>query len=721
VIAALESLDVSTGTWLAQRDPALAHLPEVIAAAGPHAVLHDVQWEPGRECRLAFSVAMSTSAATFVAFHADARGWAQYDFRSDPALPGLATITEPVAVSERWSSVVEEPILECSVRPVRYRPGSRCVLRYDLQTASGVASYYAKVFATSVFPDAARRATQIAAAATRVQVPPVVAVWSDLSTTVSGAIGGRSASAVLRDKTVPIDSRIDLAWRLGGLLADFHGLTVEVPRRTAADHVHGIAALLPAVQRADAVLADRLGRLLDGLARKLPRNDYQDVVSHGAFRPGQVILDGARLHLLDLDGVCRSDAARDLGNASSYLAWQAIREPSQRLEPGRLDDALLKGYQSRGRAIDPASLVWWRVVGMAQIAARRFRRLEIADWAFAAHLLDLAETTLIPSPIGRDKMTPTEQLEREQAADLLRRALAQRLPAASRLTVRSSQELSSAIDRRRVVSYTVDGLDPTGPSQLIAKTFTESRRAELLSTHLQALSDGPFATGRFRVPQLLAFLPDEKLVLYRACTGTPLNSLLRNGGPEGGSRDGLRNAAGWLAQLHLSSVQLPRSFDTTQEVASTSAWAAVVGQSDPGVLEPAQRLASRWATQGEASPAVTQVPIHKDFHAGHIVIGDSVGVIDLDEARQGDRAFDLAHFCAYLEFTGDTGAHREAFLEEYSRLTGWVDDGSFARYAAYTWLKIAKQLALGSGPCRNDRGGWAVGDAVRRGLACLAL
>ena len=59
---------------------------------------------------------------------------------------------------------------------------------------------------------------------------------------------------------------------------------------------------------------------------------------------------------------------------------------------------------------------------------------------------------------------------------------------------------------------------------------------------------------------------------------------------------------------------------------------------------------------------------------------------------------------------------------EYTRLTGWADDGSLARYGAYTWLKIAKQLALRSGPfrSRNEDSGWEVGDAVARGVACLA-
>ena len=315
-------------------------------------------------------------------------------------------------------------------------------------------------------------------------------------------------------------------------------------------------------------------------------------------------------------------------------------------------------------------------------------------------------------------MTQTDVLHENHGTGLLRAALVGLTLDPAQVTVVSGQELTSAAGRRRVVRYVVEGLDPTGPAQVIAKSFTERRRAQLLCEHLQVLSRGPFAVGRFRVPELLAFLPQENLVLYRAGTGVPLSQLVENSV----SLDGVRDAARWLATLHMSHLQLPRSFDEVREVASTHAWAAVVGGHSPEVLEPAQRLASQWATFGPPSPAATHVPIHKDFHSGHVLVDDSVCVIDLDEARQGDRAFDLAHFCTYLEWQGDQDAvRREAFLQEYSSWTGWSDDGSFARYEAYTWLKIAKQLALRSGPCRTriEPSGWEVGNAVARGLTCL--
>ena len=128
-----------------------------------------------------------------------------------------------------------------------------------------------------------------------------------------------------------------------------------------------------------------------------------------------------------------------------------------------------------------------------------------------------------------------------------------------------------------------------------------------------------------------------------------------------------------------------------------------------------------WATAGSSIRAAP-VPIHKDFHAGHLLRDDCVGFIDLDEARRRPRF----RPGALLRVSGVRRRREwrpiEAFLDEYALLTGWSDDGSLAWYSAYTWLKIAKQIALRSGPSRTlaADSGWQVGDAVARGLACLA-
>jgi aminoglycoside phosphotransferase (APT) family kinase protein len=132
------------------------------------------------------------------------------------------------------------------------------------------------------------------------------------------------------------------------------------------------------------------------------------------------------------------------------------------------------------------------------------------------------------------------------------------------------------------------------------------------------------------------------------------------------------------------------------------------------------------------------VPVHKDLHAGHVLtrgqmraadgadaVPDAVAVIDLDEARMGDPALDLAHVTAYLDASPWRGARaaRAAFLAAYGPLPGPAPEQRSAFYAAYTNLKIAKQLVTGRGPLSAPGEPWrtpAVVAVLRKASACLA-
>jgi aminoglycoside phosphotransferase (APT) family kinase protein len=719
-------LDPSTAARIAVLDPALSLLPCALPAAPTRSQweLHDVRWVPGKCCRLAYQVRSPGSPSRFVAVDITTEGWSQQDYREDSSLPGLAAAADPAHVKALLAPLFDEAIGVCRVVPVRYRPGSRCVLRYDVETSRGARKLYAKVFRPERFAEAALIGTLLArpTAGPRL-VPELVAVWPDLQVMVGAGIQGRVVSAVVGDSTVPAGQRARLAHRLGDVLATFHGQShVTATRWSATEQMAALAGSTAAVRAGDAGLADRVDAVLDLLAAGLPPAGAE-VLGHGGFRAGQTVLsDDGQLIVLDTDGVCLCDPGRDLGTVLAHLTWQGLRQPEQRATLRGAEHALLAGYESHAGSLEPDALLWWRAVGLLQVAVRRYRRLEVQHWPAAPQLVDAAVEALAALQSHSAPGGATDLLDVRQMSKLLRLALASRAGSSQPVEVDSAVQLATASGRRAVVRYAVRGLDGEEAVRLVGKTFTESRRAQLLFDHLRRLHDGPFRVGDLRVSEPVVLLPEQRLVLYRHCEGTQLDRVTDPAQAE----VGVRRAARWLARLHTSDVRLPRRFSLGQEEVSTRRWAALIGHHHPDLAAPAHALAVRWVAAARSADLVDEVPIHKDFHPGHVLVGDGTYVIDLDEARQGDPAFDVAHFCCYLELVrSDSGTAplNDAFLEEYAAETDWLDKGTFAPFCAYTWLKIAKQWTVGSGPCGEASSAQRVVEAERalaKGDECLS-
>jgi aminoglycoside phosphotransferase (APT) family kinase protein len=710
-------LDGATASWLSTLDPALALLPEAVGAMDG-AQLHDARWTPGGGCRLSYRAPTTAGSARFVAVDVAADGWTRRDYRDDARLPGLARAADPSVVATLLAPVLGEPVA-CRVEPVRFRPGSRCVLRYDVTTRSGRTCLYAKVFRPERFCETASRARQLADAPTgRMLVPALIAAWPAVQALVGDEVAGRRVSALIGDPLVPLPERLGVAGRLGELLAGFHAVTdVAAPGWTAQDQLTSLVEGIGAVQRVDPRLTARLLRCLDVLQGSTSAPGSQ-VLSHGSFRASQVVRTAHDdLVALDTDRLALSAASRDLGTALAHLTWLCVRQP--RLQPlaDRIASAMLRGYRCRAGPVDPASLLWWRAVGLLQVAVRRFRRLEVGSWSAVPLVADAVEDLLAAGPRVRGGIVDHARMTHAAGS-----ALGPLAQGPGPVRVRSARLLADAPGRRRVVRLEVDGLETGGPVALIGKVFDDLWRARLLYRHLHLLSEGPFREGALRVPTPVTLLPSERMVLYRAFEGLPLDHVCE---PEPAVA-GARTAARWLARLHRSDVRLPRTLSLEQEQASCRRWATLIGAALPVAGEPARNLAAGWATAVQRlAPAPASVPIHKDFHAGHVLLGDGICVLDLDEARAGDPAFDVAHFCTYLEAVARVVSRdllRAAFLDEYAAATEGADPGRHAVYSAYTWLKIARQLAIGSGPFRDaaatDRERLVL-SALTRGLTCL--
>ena len=724
-------LSTSAADLLADLDPALARLPD----AADHAVrqgrvLHDARWAPGESCRLAYRIPQAAqSVESFVAVHVDCTGWRWHDYWDDPALTGLRDASNPTRAATRIGSLLDTGVARCEVRPVRYRPGSRCVLRYDVDAFAGASTWYAKVFRPDRVDELAARHSHVRSAAGRPGlVADVSAVWPEVGAVVVREVAGRPLSGVLGDAGVPAEQRLTLAGALGGMLAEFHHLSgVQAPRNTAVDQVRTLHGLATTLRCADRALAKHYSVIVDALNDNAPTGE-PTVLAHGGFRPGQASLgkDG-ELTLLDLDGVCRSAASRDLATGMAHLSWQAITQPDSRHVLQAAGDCLVDGYQRRAGRLDPQALAWWRAAALLQVAARRYRRLEVSDWDRVPVLLEEAERLLAQTNPARRPAPPETTLDlpdlRQWAAPL-RASSRQGGDGAQRPVVVSAKVLATAPGRRTVVQYAVRGLHGDRIELLIGKHFTDPERAELLYRHLHDLRDG--LPRPHRVPSPVALLAEGHLVLYHAAPGVPLDSI----GARAIGTAGVRAAARWLASMHQSTVRLSRHLEVRREAVSARQWAVAVAESQPALADSVAELASGWVQPAESSVRHSgAVALHKDFHPGHVLLSDgAVWAIDLDEARHGPAVFDLAHFCTYLSAEGDPGGRRRAaFLREYADAMGQprvIDsqDGSFAAWSAYTWLKIAKQRALSSGPWRGGSGDnqHTVADAVAQGLACLA-
>lgn len=277
------------------------------------------------------------------------------------------------------------------------------------------------------------------------------------------------------------------------------------------------------------------------------------------------------------------------------------------------------------------------------------------------------------------------------------------------LRLGAARVVSLTPGRRAVVAYSTEHTGRPGP-ELIAKVYADPVRAARLYALLRALPG---------VPRAVAHVPAAGACVYEASTGRTLDQL-----PAPDQPAAVASAAGWLAALHAADLRLDRRLDPVHELDGAAAWGDLVATAVPGSAGPARELVARLrsglrrAVAAGASGPLR--PIHKDFQYQHTLFEPGrVVVIDLDEMRAGDPAFDVAHFAANLRLLRKRGgpALEDAFVAAY----GAPPPGERHRFwLSYTFLKLAKQLVRGRGPSPAPTGAererevaWALAEGLR--------
>ncbi len=303
--------------------------------------------------------------------------------------------------------------------PVRYKPGNRCVIRYQLtleraeQGASSLRhlALFGKVYASAeqaaVVYEFQQRlyAEQDGDGAGSPILPCPLGMIEALGLTLHQAAQSAGAGEPLLTGTQALRPQIvrgrggqvgevivpKAALRAAaGALARLHQSTVSPDMnllRSGAKEARRAkerAALIAGYYPAQAEGALRLGKQLAARLEHLRPEVYRP--AHGGFKPSQLLLDGDQVFIVDFDGFCLADPALDVGYFLAYLRpsglWQ--HRPGMRQWFEEAGAHFLQAYQEALRKHGPGSS---DVTGMKEraslyeaallfkIATRRVHRL----------------------------------------------------------------------------------------------------------------------------------------------------------------------------------------------------------------------------------------------------------------------------------------------------------------------------------------------------------
>ena len=383
------------------------------AAPGPVTVqgcrLQDTKYQPLVRCVTTYELQVARPgtppAPTIGVVEITPDGLTHRLFDDDPQLPWLALATDPDQMRERFAALPAGQagggaVTACAITPVRYKPGARCVFRYDLQTAAGPQIFFGKLLA--------RDADQLAATLTALhavsqatpgmaRILPPLAYWPDLRMLIQPAVVGGAELNTLAFAAAEDRTRREQWLRAAGQgLAALHGSAGTTgARRTLADDLEELDEYEAPLAQVAPPLAARFQAVRAAIAVAAgDRAEAAPVAGHGTFRTDQFLIEANGLVMIDLDSFCWASPARDIGNFLAYLRWKAIRRPAQADFIDHAGRTFLAGYAAARPLPDAAWLALYEAAPLLKIAGRRFRSLTRKEWPLVPDLIAAASATL---------------------------------------------------------------------------------------------------------------------------------------------------------------------------------------------------------------------------------------------------------------------------------------------------------------------------------------
>jgi hypothetical protein len=277
-----------------------------------------------------------------------AEGWRGYlpDLRlalemqpPDAALPALPYLTDPqearalleTSIRAHAPGYADLQIAACTPRVMRYKPGSRCTILYNLEYPADLAAArrWPEIVVAKTYRGDKGQTAYVGmralwesplAADGRVTIAEPLAFLPEENVLVQGPIREEQTlkellRAALRAGTPEALDELHLSMRKTAAgLAALHGSGVQATASwtwedelaEVEEDVDRLAAAIPALDGAATPLLARL-RALNAAHPPDPA-----VPSHGTFRPAQVLIYQGQIGFIDFDGFCQAEPALDV-------------------------------------------------------------------------------------------------------------------------------------------------------------------------------------------------------------------------------------------------------------------------------------------------------------------------------------------------------------------------------------------------------------------------
>lgn len=328
----------------------------------------------------------------------------------DPALPSLRLALDPREVKRHFRHRLprlageDGRVRVRGIRVVRHKPGRRCLIEYDVridpprrprERARLLGKVRAGRFGNAGYElaDALWSAGFDDASSDGISVPEPIATVPDLRMWLQRKVQGRPATDLLSGP-----AGVPLARRVADAAHKLHRAGVPaMASHSISDELRILDRCLEFVAAEQERLAKRVERLraaCERLAARIPNQRPEPI--HRDFYGDQVIVDGERLHIIDLDLYCMGDGALDVGNFLGHMTEQALRTfgdpaalaaPEQALEERFCE---LAGQEVLSAVRGYAALTLARHVYLSTLHPER-RMLTVP-------LLELCEERLLVSP-----------------------------------------------------------------------------------------------------------------------------------------------------------------------------------------------------------------------------------------------------------------------------------------------------------------------------------